>query len=198
MKQRLKQNPSLVLKKTWVPLEAMSPFLIKSTLCTEDPNFFLHHGFSLEFFLSALKKNMEEKKIVAGGSTITQQLIKNLYFQENRSVISKSFEFILSLLIETCVSKRKILETYLNNIEWGPGIFGIEEAAIYWFNKPAKNLNPFESARLALIISAPLLKNPTRLDDQGEFFVKFIVSCIYQNEIVKNRDIKKFLNIDMN
>jgi len=197
MQQRQKDNPNLVLKKTWIPLEEMSPFLIKSTLCTEDPNFFIHHGFSVEFFWQMLKKNLKEKKVIAGGSTITQQLIKNLYFGEKRSLMSKGFEFVLALLLETCVSKRKILEAYLNIIEWGPGIFGIEEAAKHWFKKPAKNLNPFESARLALTISAPLSKNPLYLDDQGEFFVKFIVSCIYQDLIVKKSDLKTFLNIDL-
>jgi monofunctional biosynthetic peptidoglycan transglycosylase len=197
IKQRQKANPNLMIKKTWVPIEEMSPFLVKSTLCTEDPNFFVHNGFSIEFFWHMLKKNLKEKKVVAGGSTITQQLIKNIYFEENRSFISKGCEFILALLLETCVSKRKILESYLNVIEWGPGIFGIEEASKHWFGKSAKKLNPFESARLALIISAPLSKNPKHLDDQGEFFVQFIISCIYQDLIVKNSDLKKFLDVDI-
>lgn len=197
MRARLKKNPDLHIKKTWIKLADVSPYLLKSVICTEDPNYFVHHGFSIEFFWEALKKNIKQGNLLSGGSTIPQQLVKNLYFSEKRSILRKMGEITYALLIDLILPKKKILEIYLNIIEWGPGIFGIEEASKYWFNKSARFLRPNEAARLALIINSPLDMNPHKLDYQGELFSKFIVGCIYRDEIVKNQDLKKYLDVEI-
>lgn len=181
MKARLKSKPDLELKKKWVDITDISPHLIQAVLYTEDPEFFMHQGLNWEGLKFAAKKNWKLKQLLIGGSSISQQLVKNLYLTQSRSLTRKAIEIILTLVLEKILPKQKILELYLNHVEWGPGIFGVQAASQHYFNKSASCLNMEEAARLSLVLSAPLSNNPLALDPYGEYFCKFI-----QNQLKKN------------
>lgn len=140
----------------WVPLEKISKRLKGAIISSEDGKFFLHPGYDIEELQDAINDNVvKKKKKVRGASTITQQLIKNLYFQKDRSLWRKTKEMALTLWIEENVEKDKILEAYLNVIEYGEGLFGIKKAAKFYFNKGPENLNARESAFLAMLLPSP-------------------------------------------
>ncbi|MEZ0343430.1 MAG: monofunctional biosynthetic peptidoglycan transglycosylase [Caldimicrobium sp.] len=164
MKYRLKQwekeGKKIKIKQSWVPLKRISPYLIKAVLIAEDDKFYRHSGFDLEAIQKALEKNLKEGKIKYGGSTITQQTAKNLFLSPSKNPIRKIQEAILAYRLEKTLSKRRILEIYLNIAEWGPGIFGIEAASRFYYHKPASTLTPWEVARLAAVLPNPLKYNP--------------------------------------
>src|SRR5512143_1451358 len=150
------------IRQYWVPLRAVSPYLTKAVLIAEDDKFWHHEGFDFDGMEKALEKDIKKGKFKAGGSTITQQLAKNLYLSPSRNPIRKLKEAILAWRIEQALSKRRILEIYLNVAEWGDGIFGIEAASRHYFGKSASALSPEEAARLAVV-----LPNPRRLSPVG-------------------------------
>lgn len=143
------------IQKQWVPLSRISPFLIKAVIIAEDDKFWRHEGFDMEGIQKALEKDIKEGKWKAGGSTISQQLAKNLYLTPSRNPVRKVKEAILTWRIEHALSKKRILELYLNVAEWGEGVFGAEAAAHHHFGKPAINLEPMEAARLAAVLPSP-------------------------------------------
>jgi monofunctional glycosyltransferase len=151
------------IKKIWVPISEVSPYVMKAVIISEDSKFWSHEGFDFEAIQKALEKDIKESKIQAGGSTISQQLAKNLYLSPDKDPIRKLKEAILTWRIEYQLSKRRILELYLNVVEWGDGVFGIEAAAQNYFGKHASQLTARQAARLASI-----LPNPRRLKPNGE------------------------------
>lgn len=143
------------LERDWVPIEDISTFMQRAVIASEDQHFISHWGFDLEAIEKAYNSNKKSKR-VKGGSTITQQTAKNIFLWPARSYVRKGLEAYFTILIELTWSKERILEVYLNSIEMGKGIYGIEAAAQYYFNKSAKNLSKRESAAIAAILPNPL------------------------------------------
>lgn len=159
MKQREKAWEKKGVKRkitnVYVPLSRISPYVVKAVIIAEDDKFWSHQGFDLDAMQKALEKDIEKKKFKAGGSTISQQLAKNLYLSPSRNPVRKIKEAILTWRLERHLSKRRIMELYLNVAEWGDGIFGIEAAARRHFGKSAVALSPREAAVLASILPSP-------------------------------------------
>jgi len=148
-------NPKATLQHRWVPYSAISPHLKRAIIAAEDGKFLDHEGFDWEAIQKAYEKNVKKGRIVSGGSTISQQLAKNLFLSGERTWWRKSQEAVVTVMIETIWSKRRILEVYLNVIEWGNGVFGAEAAARFHYGIPASALNPEQAATLAAIVPSP-------------------------------------------
>lgn len=151
---RLK-NPQAQLKQQWVPYERISPHLKRAIIAAEDAKFVDHEGFDWEGMQKAMEKNQKKGRFVAGGSTISQQLAKNLFLTPTKSYFRKAEEAIITLMLENLWSKRRIFEIYLNVIEWGNGVFGAEAAARHYYNVSAAQLGPEQAARLAGMVPNP-------------------------------------------
>ncbi|MEO8762044.1 MAG: monofunctional biosynthetic peptidoglycan transglycosylase [Bacteroidia bacterium] len=145
---------SMKLSKDWKPLEEISSHLQLAVVCSEDQNFLLHYGFDFKALKKAMLNNEKSKKI-RGGSTISQQTAKNVFLWNGRNYIRKGFEVYFTLLIETAWSKERIMEVYLNVIEFGDGIYGAEAASQHYFKKSAAKLNREEAAILASLLPNP-------------------------------------------
>ena len=148
------------VSQVWVPVSKISPYLLKAVLIAEDDKFWSHEGFDYEAIQKAVEKNIKAGRFKAGGSTISQQLAKNLYLTPEKSIIRKVREAIITWRLERTLSKRRILELYLNVVELGDGIFGAEAAARHYFGKSALDLDPLEAARLAVVLPNPIRYNP--------------------------------------
>ncbi len=156
-----KTDPEAELRHQWVPYERISMHLKRAVVAAEDDRFLEHAGFDWEGIERALERNEERGRLVAGGSTISQQLAKNLFLSPSRSWLRKGQEAVLTVMIETFWDKRRILEVYLNVVEWGNGVFGAEAAAQRYYRTSAARLGPAEAARLAV-----MLPNPRRYERQ--------------------------------
>ncbi len=156
------QKRKAVRRQQWVPLSNISSSLIQAVLISEDDKFFQHEGFDWKGIKVAMEKNVDRKRWSAGGSTITQQLAKNLYLSPSKNPLRKIREAVLAMQLEKNLSKKRILEIYLNVIEWGPGIYGIGAAARFYFNKTPAELNAEEAIRLASVLPNPLRYSPLR------------------------------------
>ncbi len=149
------------IDQKWVPLRAISPYLIKAVLIGEDDKFWRHEGFDYEAMQKAMEKDIKAKKFKLGGSTISQQLAKNLYLSPSKNPVRKLREAIITWRMERTLSKKRILELYLNVAEWGDkGIFGIGAASRHYYGKPASALGPEEAARLAAVLPNPRKYSP--------------------------------------
>jgi len=155
-----KKGKKYRITQIWVPLSSISSYLIKAVLIAEDDKFWSHEGFDYEAIKKAVEKDIKAGKFKFGGSTISQQLVKNIYLSPAKSPIRKLREAIITWRMEKVLSKRRILTIYLNIAEWGEGIFGIEAAARHYYGKSASELNPEESARLAAVLPNPRKFNP--------------------------------------
>ena len=149
------KNPQAQLKQQWVPYERISPHLKRAIIAAEDAKFVDHEGFDWEGMQKAIEKNQKRGRTVAGGSTISQQLAKNLFLTPTKSYFRKVEEAIITLMLEGLWSKRRIFEVYLNVIEWGNGVFGAEAAARHYYNTGAAQLGPEQAARLAGMVPNP-------------------------------------------
>ncbi len=148
----------------FVPLSRISTDLQHAVLAAEDERFYQHHGIDWKEVKKVVDQDMEEGRLGRGGSTITQQLVKNLFFSTNRSLLRKGVEFTLAPAAELILPKRRILELYLNVIEWGPGVYGAEAASRAWYGIPAARLTRDQAVRLAAIIPSPLHRRPDRMN----------------------------------
>jgi monofunctional biosynthetic peptidoglycan transglycosylase len=146
--------------QNWVPLSQISPYLVKAVLIAEDDKFWEHEGFDFEAIRKAIEKDIKAKQFKFGGSTITQQLARNLYLSPEKSLIRKIEEAIIAWRMEKVLPKRRILEIYLNVVEWGEGIFGAEAASRHYYGKPSSALNPEEAAKLASVLPNPRRYHP--------------------------------------
>ena len=149
------KNPYAQLKHRWVAYEKISVHLKRAILVSEDDKFVDHEGFDWESIQKAREKNQKEGKVVAGGSTISQQLAKNLFLSGERSMLRKAEEAVITLMLEWMLDKERILEIYLNVIEWGDGVFGAEAAAKYYFSVSAAQLSAEQAAKLAAMVPRP-------------------------------------------
>ena len=148
-------DPKATLRHQWVPYERISVHLKRAVVAAEDDRFLDHEGFDWEGIQRALEKNERKGRLAAGGSTISQQLAKNLFLSPSRSWLRKAQEAVITVMIERTWDKRRILEVYLNVVEWGNGLFGAEAAARRYYGVSAAQLGPGQSARLAVMLPNP-------------------------------------------
>ena len=166
MAQRLhelrERNPQARLQYVWVPYDRISVHLKRAMIAAEDAKFVEHEGFDWDGIQKAMNKNERKGRVVAGGSTITQQLAKNLFLSGEKSYLRKGEEALITLMLESVLDKRRIFEIYLNVIEWGSGVFGAEAAARRYFGESAAQLSGEQAARLAAMAPNPrhYEKNP--------------------------------------
>lgn len=156
------KNPKAKIRHGWVAYTNISVHLKRSLIAAEDAKFLDHDGFDWKAIQRAAARNLKKGKVVAGGSTISQQLSKNLFLSGRRTPWRKLQEAAITIMIETVMSKRRILEIYLNVIEWGNGVFGAEAAARHYFRTTASRLSGDESARLAAMVPNPRLYDRVR------------------------------------
>ncbi|HMM53918.1 MAG TPA: monofunctional biosynthetic peptidoglycan transglycosylase [Candidatus Desulfobacillus sp.] len=149
------KDPKAELNKQWVPYERISNHLKRAVVAAEDAKFSAHEGFDWEGIQKALEKNQKKGRIVAGGSTISQQLAKNLFLSGSKTPWRKAQEALITLMLEAVLDKRRILEIYLNVVEWGDGLFGAEAAARHYYGVPAARLSAEQAARLAVLLPNP-------------------------------------------
>jgi len=154
MIERLVQGHGM--DRRWVPISDMSPAMVRSVIASEDSRFCLHHGFDMHAINAALRHNEAKPGKIRGGSTISQQTAKNVFLWPGRSWVRKGIEAVFTVLIEEIWGKRRIMEVYLNTIEMGPGIYGVEAASQHYFGVSARGLSPAEAGRLAAILPDPL------------------------------------------
>jgi monofunctional biosynthetic peptidoglycan transglycosylase len=159
MRQQLavlrQKNPDVHLKHKWVPYERISNNLKRAIIASEDANFSEHEGVDWDALLKAYEKNTKKKKVVAGGSTITQQLAKNLFLSGSRSYVRKVQELVITYMLEFWMDKERIFEIYLNVVEFGAGVFGAEAAAQHYYRTSAASLSAGQAARLAVMLPNP-------------------------------------------
>jgi monofunctional biosynthetic peptidoglycan transglycosylase len=146
--------------QSWVAISRISRNLIHAAVTAEDPKFFGHEGVDWDAIKESLEKDVKERRFARGGSTITMQVAKNVFFDTRKSLTRKLREFIVTYWMEQDLSKKRILEIYLNVIEWGDGIYGCEAAAERYYGKPAADLSEAEAAGLAAMIPSPRRINP--------------------------------------
>ena len=155
----------------FIPLSQISPDFQHAVIAAEDARFYRHHGFDWHAIQLAAQEDMEGDR-TRGGSTLTQQLIKNLFFGTSRSFLRKGVEATLVPVAELVLGKRRILELYLNVVEWGPGIYGADAACRYWDKTAARSIGRQQSARLAAILPAPLKRRPERMNNYSAVILR--------------------------
>ncbi len=154
------ENKEFTITKKWVPISRISKHLINAVIVSEDGMFYEHEGVDWYEVEESIKKNLEKGKAARGGSTISQQLAKNLYLSTSKDPMRKFKELIITLRMERILAKRRILEIYLNVIEWGNGVFGVEAASQKYFGKSASQLTREEAAQMAAVIPNPRKYQP--------------------------------------
>ncbi len=157
MIERLIQGQGL--DHRWVPLSRISPAMTRAVVASEDARFCLHHGFDFNAIQKAVAHNQARPGKIHGGSTISQQTAKNVFLWPERSWIRKGLETWFTVLIELLWGKQRIMEVYLNTVEMGPGVYGVEAASQHYFHHPALTLSPVEASRLAAVLPNPLKWN---------------------------------------
>jgi len=155
----------------FVPLSQISPNLQHAVIAAEDAHFYQHHGFDWQEIQVAAQEDLEGER-TRGASTITQQLIKNLFFGTGRSILRKGVEASLVPVAEFVLGKKRILELYLNVVEWGPGIYGAEPACRYHYGMAVRNVGREQAARLAAILPAPLRRRPVRMNNYSAIILR--------------------------
>jgi monofunctional biosynthetic peptidoglycan transglycosylase len=150
-----KDRPGVTLQHTWVPYDQISHNLKRAIIASEDANFVNNNGYETDAILQAWEQNKAKGKIIRGGSTITQQLARNLFLSREKSYIRKGQELIITWMLETLMDKERIFEIYLNSVEWGNGVYGAEAAARYYYKTSASKLTAGQSARLAVMLPRP-------------------------------------------
>jgi monofunctional glycosyltransferase len=171
------KDPRAVLEHKWTPYGRISNDLKRAIIVAEDAKFVEHDGFDWEGIQRALEKNQRRGKVVAGGSTITQQLAKNLFLSGERTLLRKGQEAVLASMLEATMSKRRIFEIYLNFVEWGENVFGAEAAARYYFGVSAAVLEPEQAARLAAMLPRPRYYDRNR---ESAYLVNYSQSILAQ------------------
>ena len=161
MEQRTLEHDLLYYpEQSWVSIDDVNPNLLKAIISSEDGNFFYHKGIDWKAIKTSIKTNKRRGRIIRGGSTVTMQLAKNLYLNTGRNFYRKAKELLIAFRMEKELTKRAILQNYINAVEWGDGIFGIKEASEIYFHKEPLKLNLNECIRLAAVIPSPLVHKP--------------------------------------
>ncbi len=156
------KNPQAKIQYRWVPYDRISNNLKRAIIASEDSHFSDHPGVDWEALQKAYEKNNRKGKVVSGGSTITQQLAKNLFLSGDRSYLRKAQEFVITYMLEFWMDKERIFEIYLNVVEWGVGVFGAEAAAQHYYGIPASALGASQAARLAVMLPKPRFYDKNR------------------------------------
>ena len=177
------KNPDAELRHKWEPYDRISMNLKRALVSAEDSRFLEHDGFDLEGIQRAYEKNLKKGKVVAGGSTISQQLAKNLFLSGERSYLRKAEEAIITVMLEQMMTKRRILEIYMNVIEWGDGVFGAEAAARHYFKTSSARLSPEQAAKLAAMVPRPRFYDRHRYSAILARRTGIILSRMYQVEV---------------
>lgn len=175
-KEWKQQGRKKKIVQQWVPLSQVSPYVVKAVIIAEDDKFWSHDGFDFEAMQKALEKDLKHKKFKAGGSTISQQLAKNLFLSPSKNPMRKLKEAVLTWRLERTLSKKRIIEIYLNIVEWGDGLFGVEAAAQHYYGRPASDLNAVEASKLAAALPNPRRFIPTG----GGRYISHRSEAIYQ------------------
>ena len=178
----------LVIRQQWVSFYEIPKLLKDMIRVTEDSAFYQHRGVDLAELKAAFKKNWQKGKYVRGASTITQQLAKNLYLSTDKSVIRKIKEYLIARRLENQLGKKRIFELYLNVIEFGPGIFGVQAAANFFFNKKINALNLEEMVRLTAVIPKPLKETPTRNSSWINWKAGWILDTLLRYKYIEQGD----------
>jgi monofunctional biosynthetic peptidoglycan transglycosylase len=160
-KQARRQGKKMSVRHQWAPLGRIAPLLKHAVVAAEDEGFYGHDGVEWASMRQAVKENVARRAYAKGGSTITQQLARNLYLSPKKSLWRKGRELLIAFRLEEHLSKNRILELYLNSVEWGPGIFGAESAAQAYYGKSAADLTVDEAVALAAVLPSPRRNNPT-------------------------------------
>ncbi len=179
----------------WVPLEHMAKHLRDAVLVAEDARFFSHEGFDWDEIRHSAQKNLQARKVVRGGSTITQQLAKNLWLSTAQTPWRKFEEMILAVRLERALSKRRILELYLNTIEWGDGVYGADAAARHWFGADAGSLDAGQAIRLAAVIINPRRYSPVEPNRRIENRIRIIASRLRQRGAISETEYRLALGL---
>ena len=179
----------------WVPLERVSPALRGAVLVAEDDKFFTHDGLDWNEIRISAQKNLQAHRVVRGGSTITQQLAKNLWLGSSRTPWRKFEELILAVRLEKALTKRRILELYLNTIEWGDGVYGIDAAARHWFGVSAAGLDASQAIRLAAVIINPRRFSPVEPNARIENRIQMIASRLRRRGAISEQDYRVTLGL---
>jgi monofunctional glycosyltransferase len=164
-------NKPYTNRYTFVPLREISPEFQHAVIAAEDARFYEHHGFDWHAIQIAAEDDLEGGR-TRGGSTLTQQLVKNLFFGTSRSFLRKGAETTLVPVAEFVLGKQRILELYLNVVEWGPGVYGAEAASLYYYKTPARSLDRQQASRLAAILPSPLKRRPDRMNHYSELILE--------------------------
>ena len=173
-----KTDATFRIRKQWIDFEAIPKLLRDTVRVTEDASFYQHRGIDFAELKEAIKKNWKRGAYARGASTITQQLAKNLYLSTEKSLTRKIKEYLITIRLEKNLNKDRIFAIYLNVIEWGPGIFGVEAASQYYFHKGVRQLNLEEMVRLVAVIPEPLKINPTENDDWLKWKARWILDAL--------------------
>ena len=183
-RQARNQGKNLNIRQKWISFERI-PKLLKDTVrISEDARFYHHRGVDFSELKAALKKNWQKGKYVRGASTITQQLAKNLYLSTDKTVIRKIKELIIAKRLEKHLKKNRIFQLYLNVIEFGPGVFGVQAASQYFFQKNVSRLNLEEIVRLTAVIPKPLHVSATRNSRWLKWKSRWILDVLRQNKYI--------------
>jgi monofunctional biosynthetic peptidoglycan transglycosylase len=150
-----KERPDLSIQRAWVPYDQISRNLKRAIIASEDANFVNNNGYETDAILQAWERNKARGKIVAGGSTISQQLARNLFLSREKTYVRKAQELVITAMLEFWMDKERIFEIYLNSVEWGNGVYGAEAAAHYYYKTSAAKLTAWQSARLAVMLPRP-------------------------------------------
>lgn len=200
MKQRMdeakKKGKQYKMDQIWIPLSKVSPYLIEAVIVSEDASFFSHRGIDWYEVKESIRKNYERGKIVRGASTITMQLAKNLFLSTSRNPFRKLIEILIALRMEQKLSKGRILEIYLNVIELGDGIFGVESASRKYFGKSASELTLEESSRLAAIIPSPLKYSPNSSKKFVSWRTRIILNRLLLRQKIKAGISNEFRSVE--
>ena len=173
-----KTDEKFRIRQHWMEFEAIPKLLRETVRITEDASFYQHRGIDFAELKEAIKQNWQKGEYVRGASTITQQLAKNLYLTTEKNFIRKIKELLIARRLENHLSKDRIFAIYLNVIEWGPGVFGVEAASQYYFHKTASQLNLEEMVRLVAVIPQPLNVNPTENSDWLKWKSRWILDAL--------------------
>lgn len=195
--EALQNGTDFNMKWEWVPLSKISPYIVNSLIYSEDNTFWTHGGNDWNGVIHALNIFWHQHRFVTGGSTITQQVAKNLYLSPERSFLRKSRQFLLAFELERHLDKERILEIYLNIIEWGDNIFGIEAASQYWFNCSSSELTPNQAVNLALVVPNPFQRDPTNPSPSFNRGINQLLLMLAQDGIISDEEAIDELNIEI-
>lgn len=177
----------------WVPLSGMSDSLKKAVIATEDPYFFKHSGIDYRQTWESLKDNLRVWRLVRGGSTITQQVAKNVYLSNEKTLTRKIKEYFLANKLESLLPKERILEMYLNEAGWGYGIYGVELASRYYLDKHAQELTPAESAFLIALLRNPVYYNPYKNKDRATKRQRLVLTLMLGHRLITKEEYGRSL-----